>query len=324
MEMGTDSELVVGAGVGADDHVFPFQVEPLDVRGRVLRMGPALDRLLKRHAYPAPVSRALAEAITLTVLMGSALKLEGRFQLQAKTDGVLSMIVVDFDAPDRIRAYAQFDADNIPAATTTAALIGSGQLALTIDQGGHMNRYQGIVELDGHGLEAAAHQYFKQSEQIPTRIRVAVGEVAGSTGTEWRAGGIFVQFLPQAPERMRQPDFDPGDAPPGALVPSFNEDDAWTEARALTDTVEAHELLDPTLSAERLLYRLFHERGVRIFEAQPVVEACRCSQERITQMLRTFSPAERSDMTTEDGKITVTCAFCSTVYGVDPAEVASE
>ena len=324
--MNTDmpTDFMVGDGAGPDDTVLPFQVEPLDVRGRVVRLGPSLDRLLKRHAYPALVSRALAEAITLTALMGSALKLEGRFQLQTRTDGPISMIVVDFDAPDKLRAYAQFDADDIPQNASTAELLGAGQLALTIDQGGHMSRYQGIVEIDGEGLEAAAHQYFKQSEQIPTIIRIAVGEVAGAGGTQWRAGGVFVQFLPQAPERMRQVDLAPGDAPAGVVIEPISEDDAWTEARALTDSVEAHELLDPQLSCERLLYRLFHERGVLIYEAQPVVDACRCSQDRILQMLKTFSPQERSDMTTEEGKITVTCAFCSITYTVEPAEVAGE
>ena len=322
-------EILVGEGAGTDDFLLPFQADGLDVRGRVLRLGPAIDALLKRHAYPHAVSRLVAEAVALTVLLGSALKQSGRFQLQTKTDGAVPMLVVDFDAPDKVRAYAQFDRggplpEASPAALigkgTLAALIGKGTLALTIDPGGSMNRYQGVVPIDGQGLEAAAHQYFLQSEQIPTRIRVAVGEIAAPGGTAWRAGGLFLQFLPEAPERMRQADLDPGDAPEGAARQAFREDDAWTEAKLLVDTVEDHELLDPTLSAERLLYRLFHERGVRVFEGSPIGERCRCSRERILAMLQRFTPEERRDMRGDDGRIGITCEFCSTHYAVEPGE----
>jgi molecular chaperone Hsp33 len=322
MDDGVLAEMHVGEGPGVDDFLLPFQVDALDVRGRVLRLGPAVDALLKRHAYPAPVLRLVAEAATLTVLLGSALKLSGRFQLQTKSDGPVSMLVVDFDAPDKVRAYAQFKADAIRPGLSAAALLGSGHLALTIDQGGSMNRYQGVVPLDGMGLEAAAHQYFRQSEQIPTRIRLAVGEASTPGGTQWRTGGLFLQFLPAAPERMRQGDLAPGDAPQGVETPTFSEDDAWIAAKALADTVEDHELLDPGVSAEKLLYRLFHEPGVRVFTGQPIVEACRCSQERILGMLRRFTDQERQDMVGADGKIAVTCEFCSTQYDVPPEDAA--
>ncbi len=205
MSDGPLGEVRIGDGAGVDDFLLPFQADRLDVRGRVLRLGPAIDALLKRHAYPHAVSRAVAEAVALTVLLGSALKLTGRFQLQTKTDGAIPMLVVDFEAPNKVRAYAQFDRENPPPEGPPAGLIGKGTLALTIDQGGTMNRYQGVVPLDGNGLEAAAHQYFLQSEQIPTRIKLAVGEMAAPGGGAWRAGGLFLQFLPEAPERMRQP-----------------------------------------------------------------------------------------------------------------------
>jgi molecular chaperone Hsp33 len=320
MQDGALDGMLVGDGPGIDDFLLPFQVDRLDVRGRVLRLGPAIDMLLKRHAYPAPVLRLVAEAAALTALLGSALKLEGRFQLQTKSDGAVSMLVVDFDAPDRIRAYAQFDAAAIRTEATPAALLGRGHLALTIDQGGSMNRYQGVVPLDGLGLEAAAHQYFRQSEQIPTRIRLAVGEVSNAAGTAWRAGGLFLQFLPEAPERMRQGDLDPGDAPAGSAADPFREDDSWTEAKVLVDTVEDHELLDPSLSSEQLLYRLFHEAGVRVYAGQKLQEACRCSRDRILGMLRRFTDQERQDMVGDDGRIAVTCEFCSTRYDVAPSE----
>jgi molecular chaperone Hsp33 len=318
-----------------DDRVLPFAVEGLDVRGRVVRLGPALDRILSRHAYPPPVARVVGEAAALTVLLGSALKFDGRFQLQTRSDGVIDMIVVDFDAPDRLRACARFDADRLAAMGTagtlgTGELIGHGHLAFTIDQGADMSRYQGVVALEGEDLEAAAHQYFRQSEQIPTRIRLAVGEALtsadGETRMRFRAGGLMVQFLPQSPERMRQGDLAPGDVPEGheGSAGDAFEDDAWVEAKLLADTTEDHELLDPTLPSERLLVRLFHERGVRVFETQSVREECRCSRERIIAMLRSFSSQDRADMIGDNGRIGITCEFCSRHYEVDPAELSEE
>ena len=312
-----------------DDRVLPYAVDALDVRGRVVRLGPSIDKLLERHAYPEPVSRLLGEAVALTILLGSSLKFEGRFQLQTRSDGVVDMLVVDFEAPDRVRAYARYDKEKIAALHVNeqkpAALLGKGHLVFTIDQGADMSRYQGLVALDGQGLEAAAHQYFQQSEQIPTRVRLAVGETfVGEGGTSrhhWRAGGLIVQFLPTSPERQRQADLPPGDAPEGAQILAAQEDDAWTEARSLVETIEDHELVDPNLTSEELLYRLFHERGVRVFESQSVHEQCRCSRDRILTMLKSFSDEEKQSMVGEDGRIGITCEFCSTHYHLEPGDI---
>jgi molecular chaperone Hsp33 len=303
-----------------DDRILPFAVEPLDVRGRVVRLGPAVDNILSQHKYPPPVARLVGEAAALTVLLGSALKMEGRFQLQTKSDGFIDMLVVDFDAPDRIRAFARYDEKRLAEAPRGGDLLGKGHLAFTIDRGAETSRYQGIVALDGQGLEAAAHQYFRQSEQIPTLVRLAVAENVTGSGAEWRAGGLMVQFLPDSPERQRRIDLDPGDAPANYQAPAVDTDDAWNEARALAETIEDHELVDPTLSSERLLFRLFHERGVKVFQPQVVRDACRCSRERIDAMLRRFSPQERTDMIGDNGKIGVTCEFCSTLREFDPKE----
>jgi molecular chaperone Hsp33 len=308
---------------GLDDVALPFAVEPLDVRGRVVRLGPSVDAILTRHGYPAPVARLLGEAAALTVLLGCALKLEGRFQLQTRGDGPVDMLVVDFDAPDRLRAFARFDAERLDQAQgglSPAALLGSGHLAFTIEQGEDLSRYQGVVALTGQGLEEAAHEYFRQSEQIPTLVRLAVAESVTGDGSHWRAGGLMAQFLPEASPGRRQPDLPPGDAPSGAFVEETPEDDAWTEAKSLAATVEDHELVDPLLSSERLLYRLFHERGVKVFEPRPIKEACRCSDLRIRDMLRQFTPQERRDMIGDDGRIGVTCEFCSTHRAYDPLE----
>jgi molecular chaperone Hsp33 len=313
----------------ADDTVMPFEVAKLDLRGRVVRLGPAVNEILTRHAYPPPVAKLLGEALVLTTMLGSALKIDGRFILQTQSDGPVRMLVVDFIAPDKVRACARFDKDRVAAAiasgeTNGGALLGKGHLAMTIDQGADMNRYQGLVALDGGSLEDAAHEYFLRSEQIPTRVRLAVAEElrAGPGGARhsWRAGGIMLQFLPKAPERARVADLHPGDAPKGVEPHIVAEDDAWLEGQALVSTVEDVELIDPALSSEQLVYRLFHEPGVRVFRSSPLRAECTCSRENVEAMLKSFSQDDRDHMV-EDGKISVTCEFCSANYHFAPGEV---
>ena len=314
------------SAIPVDDVVLPFEVGALDLRGRLTRLGPALDDVLTRHDYPAPVGKLLGEAIVLTTLLGSSLKFDGRFILQTQTDGPVSLLIVDFQAPDRLRAYARFDAARLKPGLDSGALLGHGHLAMTIDQGPDMSRYQGLVALQGGSLEDAAHEYFLRSEQIPTRVRLAVGEEwRGGEGPKhrWRAGGMLLQFLPKSPERARQPDLHPGDAPEGVVTPSVAEDDAWVEGQSLIATVEDIELIDPDLSGERLLYRLFHERGVRVFPSLPLRAQCSCSRDAVTAMLRSFTPQDRADMV-KDGKVVVTCEFCSSVYEFTPMEAGVE
>jgi molecular chaperone Hsp33 len=314
-----------------DDAILPFAVEALDQRGRVVRLSTTIDEILGAHDYPLPVARLLAEACVLAVMLGSSLKFEGRFILQTQSDGPVSMLVVDFVSPDRLRACARFNKDRVEAAieadaTSPGEMLGNGHMAMTIDQGPDMNRYQGLVALNGGTLEDAAHEYFLRSEQIPTRVRLAVAEelIAGEDGTRhrWRAGGILLQFLPKQQERMRQADLDPGDAPEGASQHEVDEDDAWVQGRALIDTVTDIELIDPDLSSEVLLYRLFNEPGVRVFDAQPVRAQCTCSREAVEAMLKSFSQDDRDHMV-KDGKIEVTCEFCSSTYEFQPEEVGA-
>lgn len=311
-----------------DDVVVPFTLEKLDCRGRAVRLGPALDRILTRHDYPDPVSRLLGEAVVLGALVGSSLKFEGRFILQTQTDGPVSMIVVDLDAPDGLRATAKFDQEALDAAIaagriTSAELLGTGHLAMTVDQGVHMERYQGIVALDGEGFEAVARHYFKQSEQIPTQVRLAVAEhsVRGGQRPHWRAAGILIQFLPDdgighLPDLPGDGDFDNAET----ADPSFVEADGWTTAQSLLSTLHDAELADPEISPERLMFRLFHETGLRIFEAGPLQERCTCSAERVEEMLQVnFNSEERADMAI-DGEIEVVCEFCSTAYHFTPGQ----
>jgi len=317
-----------------DDTVMPFEVAKLDLRGRVVRLGPAVDEILARHSYPPPVAKLLGEAVVLTVMLGSALKIDGRFILQTQGDGPVRMLVVDFTAPDKVRACARFDKERVATAiasgqTSGGLLLGKGHLAMTIDQGPDMNRYQGLVALDGGTLEEVAHEYFLRSEQIPTRVRLAVAEElrAGEDGPthRWRAGGIMLQFLPKAPERARVADLHPGDAPdaPDGTEPHpIEEDDAWVEGQALISTAEDVELIDPSLSSERLVYRLFHEPGVRVFRAAPLRAECSCSRGNVEAMLKSFSQEDRDHMV-ENGRISVTCEFCNATYQFAPKEVGA-
>ncbi|WP_205602588.1 Hsp33 family molecular chaperone [Chelativorans alearense] len=314
-------------GFAGDDHVVPFDVEALDVRGRAVQVGPMLDQILARHDYPEPVARLLAEVIVLTVLLGSSLKFDGKFIVQTRTDGPVDMLVADFATPGSVRAYARFDQERLDEAiaegeASPEALLGVGVLALTIDQGEHTQRYQGVVELNGSTLEDVARTYFRQSEQIPTEVRLGVARIVvpGDSGAErWRAGGLILQFLPAAPERSRMADLPGGDGDEDDNGNGHPEDNAWQEALALLETVEPDELLDPTVGTERLLYRLFHEQGVRVYEGVDVKDECSCSRDKIKAILDGFT-AEEIEESTEDGIIRVNCEFCSKEYVFDPED----
>ena len=315
-------------GHAGDDHVVPFEVEPLDVRGRIVQLGPALNHILSRHAYPEPVARLLAEVMVLTVLLGTSLKFDGKFIVQTRSDGPVDMLVADFSTPSALRAYARYDAERLAQAVADgraqpAELLGEGVLAMTVDQGEFTQRYQGIVQLEGQSLDEVARTYFRQSEQIPTDVRLAVARhvVPGEYGADerWRAGGLLIQFLPESPERLRLPDLPGGDGDTGH--DHDPTDDAWAEAVSLLGTVEADELLDPTIEPERLLFRLFHEHGVRVFEGGEVADRCSCSREKIRAVLDGFT-ADEIEQSVEGGEIKVACEFCSKRYVFDPAEFA--
>jgi molecular chaperone Hsp33 len=306
--------------LATDDLVLPFEIKPLGVRGRVVRLGAVVDDILHRHDYPPAVSALLAEAVALTAMLGAALKFNGKFILQTKTDGPVDMIVADFVSPGKLRGYARFDRAKVEALGPAgqSALLGNGYLAMTVDQGEHMDRYQGIVPLHGEDLTAAAHGYFEKSEQIPSRIVMAAGPLLqrGMKSESWRAGAIMVQHLPREGGSSPLPS-NSGDAPEG-FADQRPEHDDWVKARLLLDTAEAHELLDPQLSSERLLYRLYHEDGVTAYPVLPLERYCSCSHDGITRMLARFPKEDRADMV-EDGQIKVTCEFCSTTYLVEPS-----
>ena len=311
-----------------DDVIVPFSVSSLDVRGRTGQFGAAINTILARHAYPEPVAQLLAQALTLTALLGSSLKFDGKFIMQTQTDGPVNLLVADLRANGALRGYARFDAEyfatNANSKATPPELLGTGVLAFTVDQGEYMQRYQGMVQLNGQSLEEAAVHYFRQSEQLPTEIRLSVAQLFKPSPTgkgaeaQWRAGGMIAQFMPTEPNRRKPMDLPGGDAPEGsAALADFmeddGEDDSWTEAKALIRTISDMELTDPEVGAERLLYRLFNQHDPRRFEALPIRDECSCSRERLKEVLMNFSAEERTESIV-DNRITVDCEFCSTHY----------
>jgi len=296
----------------SDDLTLPFQIEQCDVRGRLVRLGPALDRLLARHAYPEPVAQLVAEAVVLTATMTTALKFDGTFTLQAKGDGPVSLLVADCRTPGHLRGYASFDAERLdglelgPGGTAgiVPLLLGKGYIAFTIDPAGSdMERYQGIVELTGATLAESAHTYFAQSEQLNARVVLAAARRRDAGGRRpdsrrhWRGGGILLQQLPQQPGGLSAED----------------RELAWEKTTALQATASAGELTEAALGHNDLLYRLFHEDGVRVFDAAPLDNACTCSADKVRGILSTFSADEIESMAVE-GVISVTCQFCSAAY----------
>ena len=300
----------------ADDVVIAFRTLRSGVSGRVVRLGATVDDILTRHDYPEPVSRVLGEALALASLLGSQLKFDARLILQTKTDGPAGFLVVNYDTAGTMRGYASFDATRLAEMgrdgirLPDGELLGTGHLAMTIDPGGVMDRYRGIVAMVGGTLSDAALEYFRASEQLPTFIRLAVARHFAGGVWHWRAGGLMVQHL-TAEGGEKIPERDDGTESGWVLGA---DDDNWRRVEMLARTVEDHELLDPLLAPERLLYRLFHEEGVRASVPLPLKMACRCSRDTVGVFLKRFGAGELADMRDPDGGVTVTCEFCATPY----------
>ena len=295
----------------SDDLLQPFQLDELDVGGRLARLGPVVDKVLHWHEYPEPVSKILGELVVLASLLAGALKSAEVFSLQTRSDGPIDLMVVDVDPPGALRAYARFDTAKLDAVAdekdvgppSVPRLLGAGHLAFTIDRGPDAGIYQGVVGLEGATLAECAHAYFNQSEQLATGIRLAVGKVLDSRGRErWRAGGIMVQRMPGAGA--------------GSFAEEYDQDERaeeWHEALALMGHVRDDDLLDPATDSDRLLYRLFHAHGPRVFRQAALKAGCRCSRRSVGAVLASFPRIEVEEMA-DDGQLTVTCQFCNRSY----------
>jgi len=287
-----------------DDLVQPFQLESSNLRGRLVRLGPALDLILHQHAYPPPIAGLLAEAVALAAALAASLSYDGVFTLQAKGDGPVRLLVVDITSDGGIRAYAQKSEDaDFTAVLPGVKLLGRGFLAFTVSEQKKDDRYQGIVELEGGNLAEAVQHYFRQSEQIPTGILAA----AHRDGTgRWRAGCLMLQRLPR----------EGGLLPRHEMESGLALDDDWHRAMILMGSCTPAELTDAVLSATELLYRLFHEEGVRVYEPHAYRHQCRCSETRVENMLRSLPRVEVEALAVE-GLVTVTCEFCNRSYKFD-------
>ena len=289
-----------------DDMTAQFLLPDRPVVGRLVRLGDAADDILSRHAYPEPVANLLGEAIALTALVGASLKFDGRLIVQAQGDGPVSLVVVDYDTSGTLRGYCKFDADKVAAVSQgfirpgAQTLLGQGVFVMTVDRGEDLGRSQGAAPIEGETLALCAETYFAQSEQLPTRVVLGVTKVDG----HWRAGGLMVQLI--APDETRG-----------------STEEAWDHARAIVNTLGEDELTDPKLSAEALMFRLFHEDGVRLLPGKPLAAQCRCSQERVEGMLKSFDKSAVAEMVEPDGKVRVTCEFCSRVYEVTPEDAGA-
>ncbi len=307
----------------ADDNVIQtFQLDTSSLRGRAVRLGDALNDILGPHDYPNPVAHLVAETVTLALLLSSMLKYEGIFTLQTKGDGPVSMLVADVTTSGEIRGCASFDPERVEQARVQlsalktpessrnhlAQYLGKGHIAFTVDQGDQAERYQGIVELQGSSLVDCVQHYFNQSEQMGTGIKMAIGQRDGL----WRGGGVMLQKMPE------------DDGYSETSKGNLDEDD-WRRAMILMESCTDDELLDADLHSNMLLFRLFHEEGVRVFEPISVTKSCRCSEEKVQGVLAMMT-AEDLDYMEKDGNIVMRCEFCSHeyVYPRDELKASSE
>jgi len=291
-----------------DNVIQPFQMAKAGVRGRLVRFGGVVDSILQRHDYPETVARFLGEGLVLAAMLGGALKFDGIFTVQTKGEGAIGVIAADMTTPGNMRGYAGFDADKLAEAENSSELdgvskfFGKGYIAFTIDAGKERNRYQGIVELEGNSLATCMENYFDKSEQLDTLLRVAVEKIDG----KWRAGGLMVQRLP-----------DEG----STEITRHDEDENWRNAQALASTITPGELTSPVLKSSELLYKLFHEDGVWLYDPQELLDQCSCSVERVLTTLRTFGATDLDHMA-DDGVITADCQFCGSKYSFSLEEIS--
>lgn len=300
------------AGAGTD-LVQPFLIGAGAIRGRVIRLGPAIDRILAGHDYPAPVATLLAETLALAAVLAASLKYDGVFTLQVQAEGAVPLLVADATSEGALRGYARFDADRLAQVQaqgqaqsqglardggSVPRLLGKGYLAFTVDQGADTDRYQGIVELSGNSLADCARGYFEQSEQLQTDVMLAVAPPAGTSG--WRAGALMIQRMPLTAQ--------------SPILTADLADETWNRACILMGSTRTPELLGPEIDSITLLHRLFHADGLQLLPPKPLVAACRCSASRVEGTLRSFPRSEVEEMRDDGGDIVVVCEFCKSRY----------
>ena len=315
-----------------DDTILPFQLDRADIRGRVARLDHCLGEILAQHAYPPEIESLVAEAVLLTALIGQTIKLRWKLSLQIRGDGPARLIATDYFAPEgegapaRIRAWASFDESRISAGSEPFSLVGKGYFAILIDQGKGTMPYSGMTPIVGSSLADCAATYFAQSEQLPTRFALSFGRSSmPGQGETWRAGGIMLQHIPKASPLKRDGEAS-GQEGLWAAADLLAEAEAenWNRTGHLLESVEEFELIGPTITPTKMLYRLFHQEKPRIFDPQDVQFGCTCSAERVMQSLSIYSDKDIATMTTENGLVTADCQFCGAHYEFDPATLGFE
>lgn len=312
-----------------DDTILPFQLDRPDIRGRVARLDAVLATILGQHDYPGPVAALVAEAVLITALIGQTVKRRWKLSLQVRGQGAIRLIATDYFAPERegdparMRAYAAYDAEALDAGARAFDMLGGGLFAILIDQGPGNTPYQGITPIAGASLSDCAETYFAQSEQLPTRFALAMGEalVPGQERASWRAGGLMLQHMPKASLQARQEATGPDGLLAGEDLLEGAEAENWRRATMLMGSVEETELIGPHVGSDQVLLRLFHEETPRVYAAQPVRFGCTCAPEKVVRSLSIYSVEEIAEMTTPEGRVTADCQFCGAHYEFDPTEL---
>ena len=322
--------MTLGSRIAWDDTVLPFQLDHADVRGRMVRLDGVLDRVLSQHAYPPVIEALVAETMLLTALIGQTMKLRWKLSLQVRGDGPARLIATDYfaptedGAPARMRAFASFDETRLEPRDPFAQ-IGRGYFAVLIDQGTGTEPYQGITPIAGGSLAACAETYFAQSEQLPTKFALSFGRSTLTNETEgWRAGGVMLQHMPKASPLMTGGGSGEGGLLSASDIVSGDDDENWTRASLLLDTVDDLELVGPSVQPTELLVRLFHEEAPRVFDTQQVEFGCTCSPDKVRQSLSIYSAKDIGHMTTDDGRVTADCQFCGAHYEFQPDTLGFE
>lgn len=296
-----------------EDSVLPFVIGSAGVRGRLVRLGPAMRSILGRHDYPLPVARLLAEFLVLAGALSSMMKYEGVFSLQTRGDGPLRFLVADVSSAGDLRGYAEMDREAVSAllaqepAPSLPRLCGKGYLAFTVDRNEEGQRYQGIVELTGARLADCVLHYFQQSEQLPSAIHLALDEAP----EHWRAGGMILQRLPASEYGSEHPD----------LLEAREE--GWRRAAFLMSTLKDRELLDPGLTGGALVHRLFHEEEYALHRLAKLEDRCRCSRERLSTVLASLREEELTEMILPGGGVEAVCQFCNRSYAFAAGELSA-